>query len=788
MNSLQFSGLLILLFFSFTSLAQVNISGQVVQKSSGIQSPLPSANIYWQGTDTGVSADVDGLFELIYVANTPLIISFVGYKADTIHGVRPGQKLAISLEPKELNEVTVEAKTDAIKLDLKSATQVQILSQKELAKAPCCNLAESFETNASIDASFADAATGQRQINMIGLTGTYAQIMQENIPAMRSGYSMQGLHFIPGPWVQSIQISKGAGSVSNGFESITGQINYELMKPDVEERLLLNTYANTGGRLEFNGIVNADVSKKVGTNVFVHASTLQMKNDNNNDRYLDMPVGHQINFMNRWQYYDGVWEGQVGIQAVSDQHNGGYEDYDFDKSPTENNAAYQEQTGNPLTLASYNERTFIRSFAKAGRVNPRKNYESLGLMASYTYYQDSLFYTLGHFNNTEHNAYVNAVFASIIGNTNFPFKAGASLQYDHIDQGLYRFDSLNTSAYDFFQPNTAENTVIGVFYEQSFIPSDKWILLIALRGDYSTMYDTTFISPRANVRYSPNDHLTIRANVGMGYRQPRIHANNLGLLMAYTPNAFEVEGVQNLRDLPLEYAQNAGIGLVWKSELDYRPLSISGDVFYTRFDQRVIISRTNMDGSPQASANLRKDNPSYTLGGLVELNYEVLKRLDLRLAYRYTTGEDYFGKDANGEDIRALSYFNPIHKGLVNLAYSTRKSVKSANWVFDVTLQYTGEQRIPQWASTEYSSPVSSQVRPEEVYSDPFSLFNVQVTRHFSRHFNVYVGVENMLDERQDPVILFQDSSPNATGVYAPIFGRMFYVGLKYRLLKSHGN
>jgi outer membrane receptor for ferrienterochelin and colicin len=785
---MRFIGLLILLLCTHLSIAQDLVTGQVFQGGDGIKSPLPYANVYWLGTSTGVAANADGLFELPYVANTPLIISFVGYRADTINTVKAGQQLSISLELEILKEVRVEGKTDAIKLDMKSAAQLQVLSEKELAKAPCCNLAESFETNASIDASFSDAATGQRQISMIGLTGVYAQIMQENIPTMRSGYSMQGLNFIPGPWVQSIQISKGAGSVSNGFESITGQINYELMKPDVEERMLLNTYANSGGRLEINAIVNADVSEKIGTNVFIHANTTQLKNDKNDDRYLDMPIGHQINFMNRWKYYDGVWEGQIGIHAVTDHRKGGYEDYDFDKSPIENNSNYFEETGNPFTLGSYNDRTFIRGFAKTGRVNPKKDYESIGLMASYTYYQDSLFYTLGHFNNTEHNAYFNAVYASIIGNTNFPFKAGASMQYDHIDQGLYRFDSLNTNAYDFFQPNSSENAVIGAFYEQSFIPSDKWIFLLAIRADYSTLYDTTFLSPRLNIRYSPTENLTFRANAGMGYRQPRPHANNLGLLMAYTPDAFAVNGYSDLKNLPLESAQNAGIGMVWKGELDYRPFSLTADVFYTRFDQRTIISRTNMDGSPQASATFSKDNPSYAIGGLVEFNYEILKRLDLRLAYRYTTGEDYFGKDATGEDIRALSYFNPIHKGLFGLAYATRKNIKNANWVADATLQVTGEQRIPQWAASDYTGAIDSQVKPNEVYSDPFSLLHIQVTRHFNRHFNVYVGVENALDERQDPVILFQDSAPNATGVYAPIFGRMYYVGLKYRFLKSHGS
>lgn len=314
--------------------AQATVSGYVSGTNGVKPVPIAGVNVYWMGTQIGTSTDSIGFFSLPLQGEvSKLIVSFIGYKSDTLTVTKASTLNIVLDESVTLQEAQVEAREDAIKLDLKSAQNVQTIGQKELLKAPCCNLSESFETNPSIDASFTDAATGSRQIQMLGLSGIYSQQMQENMPGLRGSLQVQGLAFVPGPWVQSIQVSKGAGSVMNGFESMTGQINYELRKPTDENRLFINAYGNQSSRSEFNLVYNQDVGQYASTGVFAHASGRFTKNDNNNDDFLDMPLGHQIRFLNRWKFqWDNGWESVLLLSAMDEDKFSGQLNYDPERS------------------------------------------------------------------------------------------------------------------------------------------------------------------------------------------------------------------------------------------------------------------------------------------------------------------------------------------------------------------------------------------------------------------------------------------------------------------------
>ena len=765
-----------------TLYAQDMIRGRVLHDNNGIKSPLPGANVYYADQSAGASTDLDGIFSLEFTPGKPLLISYIGFETDTLYPKNAGDLGDLTLTPAALDEVVVEAKTEALKINTISAENITIITNKELAKAPCCNLAESFETNAGVDASFSDAATGQRQISMIGLTGIYAQFMQGNMPSLRSGYAMQGLNFIPGPWINSIQISKGAGSVLNGFESITGQINYELRQPTDEELVFVNVYANGGSRLEFNGALNLDVSKGVSTGIYVHGNNVSIKNDNNNDGYLDMPTGSQINLMNRWQLYKGNWEAQAGIHFVQDERTGGFADYDFSQTHAQNKIEQGVVSGD--LIASTSDKSFLRAFAKAGWVNPEKTWQSVGFQAAYTNYTDSLRYSFGDFTAKEQNYYFNAIYSSELFNCDLPFKAGLSLLGDHVDQSLFRRESILVAETVI---TTLNNNTIGAFFEQTIKAGDMLTLMLGLRADYVAMHDTVIVSPRLHVRYSPAESLTLRANAGLGYRQPRPLANNLGLLMA--TNGLMINHIGDLGTLPLEEGFNTGVGFVWKRELDYRPFSLTGDLFYTTFFNRMIYSRENLTNSgptTQLLADFRTNSPSYTLGALVEANYEVFRRFDARISYRYTQSvenQNYGG----GVFLNEFSYFLPFHKGMVNLAYATKKSIKGAHWVFDATWQWIGEQRIPQalnYVTANSRNRPSTAIPFNETRTPSYSLVHLQVTRHFSNRLNVYAGVDNALDIVQNPVITQTGTNTEATNIFAPVFGRMFYLGLKFNMLK----
>ena len=148
-----------------------------------------------------------------------------------------------------------------------SVMNEDMISSAELSRAACCNLGESFVTNPSVDVTYSDAATGAKQIKLLGLSGTYVQMMTENIPNYRGSAAPYGLGYVPGPWMQSIQVSKGSSSVKNGYEAITGQINVEFKKPQLPEAdwFSANLFASSTNRYEANADATVKLSKRWST-------------------------------------------------------------------------------------------------------------------------------------------------------------------------------------------------------------------------------------------------------------------------------------------------------------------------------------------------------------------------------------------------------------------------------------------------------------------------------------------------------------------------------------------
>ncbi|MFN7261227.1 MAG: TonB-dependent receptor, partial [Cyclobacteriaceae bacterium] len=297
------------------------ILGLVVEKDfAGKDQPLPGANVYWLGTTQGATTRDNGVFLIDRIqGNDRLIISFVGHRSDTIL-VTDQTNVRVELKSDQvLQEVVVEGWKPLSVANLSSGINVIEMSEKELFKAACCNLSESFETNPSVDVAFTDALTGTKQIQMLGLSGSNTLISIENMPGVRGLAASQGIQFIPGTWINSIQVTKGVGSVVNSHESIAGQINVELKKPQESDKLYVNGYINNTGRAEANTIVTAQVSKKWATTFLLHGSMRPLEIDQNQDSFLDFPTGQQVNFVNRWVYNSNGWLGQVSLKYLNDR-------------------------------------------------------------------------------------------------------------------------------------------------------------------------------------------------------------------------------------------------------------------------------------------------------------------------------------------------------------------------------------------------------------------------------------------------------------------------------------
>lgn len=643
-----------------------------------------------------------------------------------------------------LQTISVQSNSRSLKKSLSVTANTTIMTSKELLKAACCNLAESFETNPSIDVNFSDALTGTKQIRMLGLTSPYLMITEENIPSVRGASQAYGLTFTPGTWIESIQITKGAGSVVNGYESISGQINTELLKPASDIPFFLNVYGSTDARFEINTHLNHKLSDKWASSLFIHGNSRLTKNDMNDDGFLDNPVGQQLNVMNRWQYTNAEkgWVGFVNLRFMDDEKQAGEIDYDPSRDKFQS-----EIWGSEINTRRYDLAT------KIGYVFPDMPFQSIGFQNALSYHDQDSYFGNWQYDIAQTSYYSNLIFNSIISNTMHKFSTGLNFRYDdYRERFIENFDRVDNS--------------VGAFLEYTYDNADNFSLVAGLRADNHNRLGF-FLTPRLHMRYNPWKDAVIRASAGRGKRAPHIFAENQYVFMSNAsagPGIFGSQG--KFYFLDPEIAWNYGVSFNQRFFLLGKPADAGFDLYRTDFQDQVLVDR--LPGEPAYYfANLK--GQSYVNSFQVDFNYEPVKHLNLRTAYKYYDSKvDY--------PTRTLELpLQAQHRFFANAEFATHIKEKGQRWKFDATWNWTGTQRLPDTASGEL---------PER--SPTFSVLNAQVTRTFSSVFEVYVGGENIANYKQKNPVLGADDpfGPNfdASVVYAPIFGQMYYAGLRFKI------
>ncbi|MFT4801880.1 MAG: outer membrane receptor for ferrienterochelin and colicins [Flavobacteriaceae bacterium] len=740
--------LFILLLTPLLSISQNKIEGILLEKNENNETiGLAGANVFWLNASVGTITDLDGSFSIPYKSEYKrLVISYVGYKTDTLT-IANTKKIQHYLTSKgQLDEVIISTRKKASTRSFLSATNVINVSSSELLKAACCNLSESFETNPSIDVNFADAITGTRQIKMLGLTSPYILITTENIPSIRGASQAYGLSFIPGTWVESIQITKGAGSVVNGFESIAGQINAELQKPSNDDRLFVNAYANANGRMELNTHLNTKVSDKWDTGLYIHGNLRNQKFDKNEDSFLDMPLQQQINLMNRWQYINNE-KGLISfinIKFLNDEKQTGQVDFDPERDKLTTNYWGSE----------IDTRRFEAS-AKFGYVNPEIPYQSMGVQAAYSNHGQESYFGLNVYDITHNSVYANAIFNSIIGDSRNKFKTGISATYDDYDE------LVNTTKYE-----RTENS-LGVFFEYSYDNLGDLNLTAGLRIDTHNLLGT-FLTPRIHARYTPWENSAFRISAGRGKRSANIFTENQKMFASSRAiNILDTNG--SVYGLDPEIAWNYGVSYSQKLNVLGRKAEITFDYYRTDFVNQIVVDWEN----PREVNFYNLKGESYANSFQAELSMYIIEGFDFRTAYKfYDVKTDY----STGKLDRPLT---PKHRIFANVSYETKRKDKGSQWKFDTTFNWLGEQRF----SSTYGNPIAYQL-PEK--TPTVATLNAQITKVFSTSFEVYLGGENLTNEKQlDPILNsenpFEDTF-DTTFVYGPIFGASFYAGLRYKL------
>jgi outer membrane receptor for ferrienterochelin and colicins len=646
-----------------------------------------------------------------------------------------------------LKTVIVQANKKGLKKSISGTANTTLVTSKELLKAACCNLAESFETNPSIDVNFSDALTGTKQIKMLGLTSPYIMITEENIPSVRGASQAYGLSFTPGTWVESIQITKGAGSVVNGFESISGQINTELIKPLKDIPFYLNAYGSTDSRFELNTHFNKKISDDWATSLFVHGNARVSKNDMNDDGFLDNPLGKQFNIINRGQYAcaETGWVSFINLRYMNDTKQTGQLDFDPDRDRFTTNYWGSEISTERLDFSS-----------KVGYVFKDMPYQSIGFQNAFSNHNQQSYFGLNRYDIKQQSYYSNLILNSIINNTKHKFATGLNFTYDKYSEFVNLFD---VSRID----NSA-----GAFFEYTYDDNNKFSYILGGRFDYHNRLGA-FFTPRLHVKYNPWEKSVFRFSAGRGKRAANIFAENQNLFASSrTFSVLDTKG--EVYGLDPEIAWNYGLSFTQNFRLFGMNADTTVDFYRTDFQNQAVV---DVMSSPQDVIFYNLKGKSYANSLQLDFNLEIIKHLNLRTAYKYyDISTDYLSG----------SYQRPLqakHRFFANMEFATHIVEKGRQWKFDYTVNWLGKQQLPYTAS----NPTQDQL-PE--FSPSFAVMNAQITRTFSSTFEMYVGGENIGNYRQDKAILGADNpfGPNfdTSIIYAPVFGQMYYAGLRFKI------
>lgn len=710
--------------------------------------PIIGANILWMNGSTGTITNEEGHFSIDLPKKNErrLIVSFIGYQNDTILVTDVKQQLDIVLsDGVELGEVNVVSRRMGTIKMRNSVLNEDVLNGAELCRAACCNLGESFTTNPSVDVSYSDAATGAKQIKLLGLSGTYVQMLTENIPNYRGAAAPYGLGYVPGPWMHSIQVSKGTSSVKNGYEALTGQINVEFKKPQLEEAdwVALNLFASTAGRYEANADATIQFKNKWSTTLLAHYENETEAHDGNKDGFLDVPQVEQYNFYNRWAYMGDKFVFQGGIKALKEERTSGQ-------------SAHHATTSGELYKVGINTERY-EAFTKNAYIFDREKNTNVALMLSGSIHNQNAAYGHKLYNVDQSNFY-----ASLMFETEFTpqhsLSTGLSFNHDGYDQA-YR---LTNEASGPLQNTYTKENVAGAYAQYTLNLNEQWLMMAGIRADHSSEHGF-FVTPRAHIKYSPNEYINFRVSAGKGYRSHHVLTENNYLLSS----SREVRIEDNL---DMEEAWNYGVSIASYIPLFGKTLNLNAEYYYTNFLNQVVV---DMDSNPHEVAfyNLKGDSYSHVLQ--VEATYPFFEGFSLTAAYRMTDVQCTY------EGVKMQKPLTSKYKGLVTASYQT----PLGKWQFDATLQLNGGGRMP----TPYTSNNYKDLSWQTEYGS-FEQLNLQVTRYF-RNWSVYVGGENLTDFIQPNPIIGADNpwgdTFDSSMIWGPMHGRKVYIGVRWNLPRN---
>jgi len=696
-----------------------------------------------------------------------------------------------------IDDVTVSAHRTKLHSSF-SVESKEVIGAGELVRAACCNLGESFTANPSVDVSYSDAATGARQIKLLGLSGTYVQMLQENVPAFRTAALPFGLGYVPGPWMQSIQVSKGAASVRNGYESVTGQINIEYKKPQGMEGYHLNAYYDSYLKLDVNADAELHLTDQLSTGLLLHVEHSDQDHDGNNDGFMDMPKVKQYNLMDRWAWVSDRWISQLSVRGLHEERLSGVSNHNhsgIDLTGHDHGGPYKIDLTTNRLETQWKNALLMRT----------DKGESLALILKGVYHDADNLYGAGGYLVNQKNAYAQLLYEVDL-TPEHNLSVGASFNHDYLDE-YYQAGSAHSVSEAWsdrlIRLQKTQETTPGAYAQYTYKPNETFTAMAGVRYDYSSIYGG-FITPRLHLKYHPVEWFTARVAGGKGYRSSHPIADNFTLLA--TGRHLNIEGEKLVysnkqtrinqivddsntmsrsnyytqksdKSLKQEEAWNVGGSLVFDIPLGDETLALNADYFYTKFINQVVIDR---DLSTDIFIyNLPEGGQSYSKVFQVDATYPLFPGFSLTAAYRYQDVKvsEWVGKNDNEKAKHTVHELRtPVltsrYKALATASYRTPLEL----WQFDVTYQYNGPGRLPDCFHGEW-----------DTHYKAFGQLSAQITREF-RYFSLYIGGENLTGFKQkNPIIGANDpysETFDATMVWGPTEGAMAYIGFRLNIDK----
>ena len=774
--------LFIALCLPIVAMAQRTLTGKVTDVNNG--QPLVGATLFWKNTTAGATSATDGSYSIkrVHDFNT-LVVDYLGYDMVEIEVEEKGvATLDIQLTPSavDIDEVIVEGQQRGNYAKTSGITRQEQISFAGLCKMACCSLAESFENSASVTVGYSDAISGARQIKMLGLAGTYTQILDENRPIMQGAGATYGLSYTPGMWLNSIQVSKGVASVTAGHEAITGQINLEHRKPTDDERFFLNLYFDNEMRPEINisSAIPLTPDKSLSTVIMAHGSLDTAHHDMNNDGFADMPKANQINIANKW-----LWQNSDGVQLrwgwkiVNENRIGGEMKYREDM--------FDQMMENPLSTP-YGSKIHNRNINAYAKLGIPVGYErtftgdpedavqnNVAMVFDYDNYLTNSYFGVNNVDVMEDTFRFNATYAHYFTQRS-SLNAGISAYARMMDNDYLQQDaSSGTPVMMWEKKGRATLAEPGIFAEYTYNNEEKFSWVVGLRGDYSIVngnyyYDAKpefLITPRSHIRWAITPRTTLRASAGMGYRRQNLVTDNIWIMTS----SRNINSDRLTDDMERAATFGGSLAQTFRLASDDQA-TISVDYFRTQFFNTMVFDQE----SGYNTINIyNTDGKSYTDNYQIDFNWTPFRGFDLFATFRYTNAKMTLERDS--EKYLVERPLTSRYKGLINIQYAVQR------WVFDVTAQLNGPVRLPN---------LDGNVTNVEL-SPIYPMFFAQVSYKMS-NLTLYLGCENIANYMQGtnghgnlPIV--NGSNPYAPGfnssqVWGPLMGRKYYIGLRLNI------